>query len=77
VLYAVVKATAFAGLALQHSFPQWLPAFWGYVDRPFTALTYLCVYLAVVLCIARGAPVIAEFVYAQRHDILRRPGARH
>jgi CDP-diacylglycerol--glycerol-3-phosphate 3-phosphatidyltransferase len=76
VFYAVAKATAFAGLALQYPLRLWLPTLWGYVDWPLTALTYFCVYLAVVLCIARGAPVIAEFVYAQRHDILRRPGAK-
>ena len=76
VFYAVVKATAFAGLALRYAFPRWLPALWDHVDWPLTALTYFCVYLAVVLCIARGAPVIAEFVYSQRHDILRRPGAK-
>jgi CDP-diacylglycerol--glycerol-3-phosphate 3-phosphatidyltransferase len=74
--YAAVKATAFAGLALQAPFPRWLPSFWSYVDWQLTAVTYFCVYLAVALCIARGAPVIAEFVYSQRHDILRRPGAR-
>ena len=75
VLYAVVKAIAFAGLALREPFQQWLPGIWQYVSWPITALTYLCVYLSLLLCIARGAPVIAEFVYAQRHDILRRPGA--
>ena len=75
VLYAVVKAIAFAGLALREPFQQWLPDIWQYVSWPITTLTYSCVYLALVLCVARGAPVIAEFVYAQRHDILRRPGA--
>jgi len=74
-LYAVVKAIAFAGLALREPFEQWLPDIWRHVDWPITTLTYFCVYLSVLLCIARGAPVIAEFVYAQRHDILRRPGA--
>ena len=34
------------------------------------------VYLSVALCIARGLPVIAEFVRAQKHDILRRPGKK-
>jgi CDP-diacylglycerol--glycerol-3-phosphate 3-phosphatidyltransferase len=75
VLYAVVKAIAFAGLALREPFQQWLPEIWQYVRWPITSLTYLCVYLSVLMCIARGVPVIAEFVYAQRHDILRRPGA--
>ena len=75
VLYAVVKAIAFAGLALREPLQLWLPGIWQYVDWPITALTYLCVYLSVLLCVARGTPVIAEFVYAQRHDILKRPGA--
>ena len=75
VLYAVVKAIAFAGLALREPTEQWLPDTWQHVSWPITALTYSCVYLSVLLCIARGAPVIAEFVSAQRHDILKRPGA--
>lgn len=75
-LYAAIKATAFAGLALEYSARTSLPTLWSYVGPTCTAITYFCVYLAVALCIARGAPVIAEFVYAQRHDILRRPGAR-
>jgi len=76
VLYAVVKASAFAGLALQEPGPALLPEFWGYVGWLLTALTYFFVYLSVALCIARGLPVIAEFVYAQKSDILRRPGKR-
>ncbi len=75
VLYAVVKAIAFAGLALREPMQLWLPGIWQYVSWPVTTLTYFCVYLSVLLCIARGGPVIAEFVYAQRHDILKRPGA--
>jgi CDP-diacylglycerol---glycerol-3-phosphate 3-phosphatidyltransferase len=76
VLYAVVKASAFAGLSLQRPFPEFLPAVWGYVGWLLTGLTYFFVYLAVLLCLARGLPVIAEFVYSQRDDILRRPGRR-
>jgi hypothetical protein len=76
VLYAVVKAIAFAGLALRDPFQQWLPDLWQHVRWPITTLTYLAVYLSVLLCIARGAPVIAEFVHAQRLDILTRPGAK-
>jgi len=75
VLYAVVKAIAFAGLALREPFQLWLPELWQHVSWPITGLTYSCVVLSVILCIARGAPVIAEFVYAQRHEILKRPGA--
>jgi len=75
-LYAVVKASAFAGLALLQPFPVLLPTLYGYVGRLTTGLTYFFVYLSVVLCIARGWPVVAEFVYAQRHDILKRPGKK-
>lgn len=75
-LYAVVKACAFAGLALQRPFPALLPELWEQFGGLLTGLTYFFVYLSVLLCIARGLPVIAEFVRAQKHDILRRPGKR-
>jgi CDP-diacylglycerol---glycerol-3-phosphate 3-phosphatidyltransferase len=73
-LYAVVKASAFAGLSLQHPFPTFLPTLWSELGPVLTALTYFFVYASVVLCIARGTPVIAEFVYTQKNDILRLPG---
>jgi CDP-diacylglycerol--glycerol-3-phosphate 3-phosphatidyltransferase len=75
-LYAVVKAAAFAGLALQRPFPVVLPELWAQVGGILTALTYFFVYTSVVLCIARGLPVIAEFVRSQKNDILRRPGKK-
>lgn len=76
ILYAVAKAAAFAGLALQQPFPALLPELWSDVGWLLTGSTYFFVYLSVLLCIARGLPVIAEFVRAQKHDILRRPGKR-
>jgi CDP-diacylglycerol--glycerol-3-phosphate 3-phosphatidyltransferase len=76
ILYAVAKAAAFAGLALQEPFPALLPDLWSYLGGLLTGLTYFFVYLSVALCIARGLPVIAEFVRAQKSDILRRPGKR-
>ena len=76
VLYAVAKASAFAGLALQKPFPALLPELWSQTAWFFTGSTYFFVYLSVALCIARGLPVIAEFVHAQKSDILRRPGRR-
>jgi CDP-diacylglycerol--glycerol-3-phosphate 3-phosphatidyltransferase len=76
VFYAVCKAAAFAGLALQRPGPEFLPTFWSQIGWLPTGLTYLFVYLSVVLCVARGWPVIAEFVYAQKNDILRRPGKK-
>jgi len=74
ILYAVAKGSAFAGLALQVPFPALLPELWAVVGWPLTALTYFFVYLSVLLCVTRGLPVIAEFVQAQKNDILRRSG---
>jgi CDP-diacylglycerol--glycerol-3-phosphate 3-phosphatidyltransferase len=74
--YAVVKACAFSGLALLQPFPVVLPTLWGEIGWLLTGLTYSFVYLAVLLCVIRGVPVIAEFVYAQKSDILRRAGVK-
>jgi CDP-diacylglycerol--glycerol-3-phosphate 3-phosphatidyltransferase len=76
-LYAVVKAAAFAGLTLLAPLPKLLPQLWEQVGTPLRWLTYGFVYLAVILCVARGLPVIVEFVYSQRHDILKLPGRKH
>lgn len=73
--YAVVKACAFCGLFLLVPFPVVLPQLWSQVGWLLTGLTYFFVYLAVLLCILRGAPVIAEFVYAQKDDILKGMGS--
>ena len=72
--YAAVKGHAFAGLALIHPFQTVLPTLYGHIGWLTTGLAYFFVYLSVLLCIARGLPVIAEFVYAQKNDILGRPG---
>ena len=74
--YAAVKAAAFAGLTLLEPLPELMPQLWEHLGGLITWLTYACVYLAVVLCVARGLPVIVEFVYSQRHDILKLPGRR-
>jgi CDP-diacylglycerol--glycerol-3-phosphate 3-phosphatidyltransferase len=76
IFYAVAKAAAFAGLTLQRPMPVVMPTVWDSVGWLLTGLTYFFVYLSVALCIARGLPVIAEFVHAQKHDILRRPGKK-
>lgn len=43
-----------------------LSAVWETMRSSWTRLTCSCVYLSVVLCIVRGAPVIAEFVLRPR-----------
>jgi CDP-diacylglycerol---glycerol-3-phosphate 3-phosphatidyltransferase len=70
--YATVKACAFCGLALLVPFPHVLPELWSEIGAALTVLTYTFVYLAVLLCIMRGVPVIAEFVHSQKHDIISR-----
>ncbi|HEX5421204.1 MAG TPA: CDP-alcohol phosphatidyltransferase family protein [Gammaproteobacteria bacterium] len=71
ILYAAIKACAFCGLALLAPFPAVLPSLWAYIGRPLTLLTYAFVYSAVALCILRGLPVIVEFVYGRKEDIIR------
>src|SRR5690606_32182480 len=68
--YAVVKACAFCGLALLRPSPAELPDVWTRIDVVIVGLTYLFVYLAVLICIIRGLPVIIEFVRSQKDDIL-------
>ncbi len=70
ILYAVIKACAFAGLALLRPFPAVLPEIWARIDVLIVSLTYFFVYLSVLLCIVRGLPVIVEFVRSQKDDIL-------
>jgi CDP-diacylglycerol--glycerol-3-phosphate 3-phosphatidyltransferase len=74
--YATVKGVAFALLTVLRPFPVVLPTVWSHVDWLVVGVTYLAVYLSVVLCVVRGWPVIAEFVYSQKDDILRRPGKK-
>src|SRR5919108_3926006 len=71
ILYAAVQWCAFSGLALLQPFPAVLPELWGHVGPLITGLTYLFVYTSVLLCVVRGLPVIAEFVYTQKSDIFR------
>jgi CDP-diacylglycerol--glycerol-3-phosphate 3-phosphatidyltransferase len=70
-LYAVIKACAFCGLVSLRSFPVVLPQVWSLAGGLWTGLTYFFVYFALILCIARGLPVIVEFVYHQKKYILR------
>jgi CDP-diacylglycerol--glycerol-3-phosphate 3-phosphatidyltransferase len=72
--YATVKACAFSGLALLIPFPKVLPGIWADIGGWLSVTTYAFVYLAVLLCVVRGAPVIAEFVYSQKSDAAGRQG---
>ena len=74
ILYAVAKAGAFCGLVLLRPLPVVLPELWQQAGPYVTAFTYFFVYIAIALCIARGLPVMLEFVRERKQDILR-PGS--
>ena len=69
IFYAALKATTFCWLAILHPLPD---ALGGLYAPPWsTALEWfvaLLVYASVLTCLARGAPVIVEFLGRQRHD---------
>lgn len=70
--YAVVKAAAFAWLLLLLPMPAVLPGIWADAGPALAATGSVLVYLATVVCLLRGLPVIIEFTYAERRAILGR-----
>lgn len=66
--YATVKATAFAWLLMYQPWPAIAPELWARWQGPVTATGAVLVYAAVVLCLARGLPVIVEVA---RGEVLR------
>ncbi len=64
--YATIKAIAFCLLMLAFSLTQLLdPSFESFVENIYQLGLLLC-YLSVVICLARGAPVITEFIQKSR-----------
>jgi CDP-diacylglycerol--glycerol-3-phosphate 3-phosphatidyltransferase len=74
--YAVIKAVAFCWLLLILPLPAVVPALWSEWGWLLTAIGAGAVWLAVVLCIARGLPVVVEFVHARRHELLPDTGGQ-
>lgn len=72
IFYAVLKATAFCWLLLLQPLPVIIPELWAAWGPALTAVGRGLVYLAVLLCILRGLPVLVEFLYAERRAILGR-----
>lgn len=70
IFYAVLKAHAFCWLLLIRPLPVLTPVAWDRWQWLLTGIGEVFVYLSVVICILRGLPVVAEFVY-QRRDELR------
>ncbi len=63
-LYGAVKAATFAWVFLLQPWPALDPALWAEWAGPGAAMTALLAYSAVALCLARGVPVVIEFVIA-------------
>ena len=70
IFYAVLKAVAFCWLLLIQPIPAVLPEIWSHWSDVMTLAAAALVYLSVMICLARGLPVVAEFVYSERHAIL-------
>jgi len=70
--YGTVKAITFAWALLARPLPDLAPALWGEWSAVAGAVTAVLVLASVILCIARGVPVVAEFVVQQM--MMQRPG---
>ena len=66
IFYAVIKAAAFCILALVLPSGEAIPQIWEAISIYFSWLALFLVYLSVFLCLARGIPVVAEFVNSQK-----------
>ena len=66
IFYAVMKAHAFCALALVLPSAYVIPSIWDKIGLYFNGLAMFFVYLSVFLCLARGLPVVAEFVNSQK-----------
>jgi len=65
--YAVMKAVAFCWLLLMQPLPELLPSIWTQWSWLLHGVTAALIWFVVGLCLARGIPVIIEFLAEQRH----------
>jgi CDP-diacylglycerol--glycerol-3-phosphate 3-phosphatidyltransferase len=70
VFYAVLKAVTFCWLMLIYALPALLPGLWQQVSVAFLASAQIFVFLSVLICLLRGAPVVIEFVRTERATLL-------
>ena len=73
-LYGAVKATTFGWVLLVQPLPEAAPMLWLQWGAAATDITALLIWSSVVLCLARGIPVVAEFV-TERQVLGLRHGA--
>lgn len=59
--YAVVKAVAFCWLLMLPGLPDAAPSVWSEHSEMLLLIGMMLTWLAVVLCILRGVPVVMEF----------------
>ena len=60
--YGALKATTFGWIFLIQPLPRLAPELWAAWSAPIGLITAALVYAAVTLCLARGIPVLVEFV---------------
>lgn len=65
-LYGTAKGFAFSWILLIQPLRALLPEFWARWNDVINLITYSLVFVAVVLCLARGIPVLVEFYLAEK-----------
>lgn len=70
IVYAAIKATAFAWLFLLQPLPALYPDEWAQWGSQLQRVTDVLIYLAVFLCLARGLPVLLEFGLKEEGKLL-------
>lgn len=68
--YAVLKATTFSWLLLIQPLPVLWPDTFSEWMPTFRAIGDVLVYASVLICLARGLPVIWEFAYQERDSFV-------
>jgi CDP-diacylglycerol--glycerol-3-phosphate 3-phosphatidyltransferase len=65
-LYGTVKAFTFSWILLIQPFQTLMPEFWANWSGAISLVTHSLILLAIVLCLARGIPVLVEFYLAEK-----------
>lgn len=74
--YATLKAAAFCWLLMLEPLPVLFPAVWTDWSDVLEFVGNVLVYLAVLICILRGLPVVLEFVYEERDSLIPRSASQ-
>lgn len=66
--YAAAKAITFAWIVLWQPFPVLAPEFWATWSSAITTTSFVLVVACASMCVARGLPVIIEFMFNSNTD---------